>query len=144
MAIKNTLRTRWFWYSVACAIIWGPFFIASKLGAREIPAPAMQFLFTLGSWPIMVALLIITKFRVERNVKGIAYGTSAGVIAGLGTVGLFAAYATGENTSVVTAATSLYPTVTAILAVLILRERLTWVQAIGLAFASAALVLFSL
>lgn len=142
--MKESLRARWFWYSISCVVIWGPFFICSKLGAREIPAPAMQFLFTIGSLPIMVALLAVTKFKLEKNIKGIAYGTGAGILAGLGTVGLFAAYGTGENTTVVTAATSLYPVVTAILAVLILRERLTWLQVMGLAFAALALVLFSL
>jgi drug/metabolite transporter (DMT)-like permease len=34
--------------------------------------------------------------------------------------------------------------VTVVLAVLILRERLTWIQVVGLAFATAAFVLFSL
>lgn len=144
MALKDTLRTRWFWYSVAAAVIWGPFFIASKLGAREIPAPTMQFLFTIGSLPILVALLAATKCKIEKNIKGIVYGTGAGILAGLGGLGLFAAYGTGENTSVVTAATSLYPMVTVVLAVLILRERLTWLQVVGLAFASVALILFSL
>jgi len=144
MAVSDTLRTRWFWYSISCVIIWAPFFIASKLGAREIPAPTMQFLFTMGSLPIMVVLLLVTKCKLEKDVKGITYGTGAGILAGLGTVGLFAAYGTGESTSVVTAATSLYPMVTVVLAVLILRERLTWLQVTGLAFAAAALVLFSL
>jgi uncharacterized membrane protein len=104
----------------------------------------MQFLFTIGSLPIMVVLLFVTKCKLEKDVKGITYGTGAGILAGLGTVGLFAAYGTGESTSVVTAATSLYPMVTVVLAVLILRERLTWLQVTGLALAAAALVLFSL
>jgi len=44
---------------------------------------------------------------------------------------------------VITTASSLYPVVTVILAVSILRERLTWVQVLGLGFATAAFVLFS-
>jgi transporter family protein len=144
MALKETLRTRWFWYSISCVVLWGPFMIASKLGSREIPAPTMQFLFTMGSLPILLVLLPVRHFRLEKNVKGIAYGTASGIVAGLGTVALFAAYSTGGNTSVITAVISLYPVVTAIMAVLILREHLTWVQIVGLVFVGVALILFSL
>jgi drug/metabolite transporter (DMT)-like permease len=117
--------------------------IASKLGAREIPAPTMQFLFTIGSLPILLVLLFVRHFRLEKHAKGIVYATATGVLAALGGLGLFAAYGTGGNTTVITAVTSLYPMVTVVLAVLILRERLTWVQVVGLVFAAVALILFS-
>jgi drug/metabolite transporter (DMT)-like permease len=55
----------------------------------------------------------------------------------------FAAFRTGGNTSVITAATSLYPMITVALAVTILRERLTWLQIAGLGFAAAAFIIFS-
>jgi len=144
MAVKDTLRARWFWYSILCVVLWGPFMIASKLGSREIPAPTMQFLFTIGSLPILAGLVSVTRFRLEKNVRGIAYGTAAGILAGLGGVGLFAAYGTGGSTTVITAVSSLYPMVTVVLAVLILREHLTWVHVTGLVFAAVALILFSL
>jgi drug/metabolite transporter (DMT)-like permease len=38
----------------------------------------------------------------------------------------------------------MYPLITVVLAVLILREKLTWVHVTGLVFAAAAFVLFSL
>jgi len=56
----------------------------------------------------------------------------------------FAALRSGGNTSVVTTATGLYPMITVLLAVLVLRERLTAVQVVGLAFAAAAIIIFSL
>ncbi len=144
MALRETLRAKWFWYSAFCVLVWGPYNIVSKLGSREISAPAMQYLFTWGSLPVMLGLLLARRFRLERSGKGIAYGVITGILSGIGGLGLFAAFGSGGNTTVVTTTTSLYPMVTVILAVIILRERLTWVQGLGLVFATAALILFSL
>jgi len=104
----------------------------------------MQFLFTFGALPVAVALLIARRFKLEKSLKGIFYAVANGVLSGVGGLALFAAYRSGGNTSVITAATALYPMITVVLAVLILRERLTWVQVVGLAFAGAAIVIFSL
>jgi uncharacterized membrane protein len=144
MALRETWRAKWFWYSVFCVLVWGPYNIVSKLGSREIPAPTMQYLFTWGSLPVMLGLLVARRFRLEKSSKGILYGMTTGILSGIGGLGLFAAFGSGGNTTVVTTTTSLYPMVTVILAVVILRERLNWVQVLGLVFATAALILFSL
>ena len=144
MALRETLRAKWFRYSAFCVLVWGPYNIVSKLGSREIPAPAMQYLFTWGSLPVMLGLLLARRLRLERSGKGISYGVITGILSGIGGLGLFAAFGSGGNTTVVTTTTSLYPMVTVILAVIILRERLTWVQVLGLVFTTAALILFSL
>jgi bacterial/archaeal transporter family protein len=116
----------------------------SKLGSREIPPETMQFLFTLGTIPVGIALLIARGFRLEKSPKGITYGVLNGVLSGAGGLALFAAYHTGGNTSLITTATALYPMVTVVLAVLILRERFRPIQALGLAFAAIAIVIFAL
>jgi uncharacterized membrane protein len=141
---SGLLGKRWFWYSTFCVLVWGPYNIVSKLGSREIPAPTMQYLFTWGSLPMLLGLLGARRFRLEKSWKGIWYGIITGILSGIGGLGLFAAFGSGGNTAVVATTTSLYPMVTVILAVLILRERLTRVQAVGLVFATAALILFSL
>jgi transporter family protein len=104
----------------------------------------MQFLFTIGTLPIGLALLIARKFKMERSPEGIAYALLNGVLAGVGGLALFAAYHTGSNTSLVTVATALYPMITVVLAVVLLRERFRLVQVIGLGFAIVAIVIFSL
>ncbi len=90
-----------------------------------------------------MVLLARRGFRLERNAKGILYSVGNGVLAGIGSWALFAAYRTGGNTSVITAFTATYPIVSVILAVVVLRERLTWLHVIGLGFAAAAFVIFS-
>jgi transporter family protein len=138
-----TLKSRWFWYSIFCLVCWGPYAICSKLGSMEIPALTMQFLFTIGGIPIAVGVLAARRFRLEPSFKGISYGLIIGVLSAIGGTALFAAYGTGANTAVVTVVTGLYPLVTVVLAVWLLRERLTQRQIIGLGFAAAAFVLFS-
>jgi transporter family protein len=143
MALRGTLKSRWFWYSILCVLSWGAWALASKLGSREIPPQAMQFLFTLGTLPVAAALLIARRGKLEKSGKGISYAVLNGVLAGVGGLTLFAAYHTNSNTSVITAATALYPMITVVLAVLILHERLTLVQMLGLVFAALAIVAFS-
>ncbi len=144
MSVEETVKAKWFWYSLFCVLLWGPYSIVSKLGSREIPAPTMQFLFTIGALPVGLGLLAARRFKLENSLKGISYGVATGILSGIGGMGLFAAYGTGGNTSVITAATGLYPMVTVVLAFVFLRERLTALQLVGLGFAGAAIVIFSL
>jgi uncharacterized membrane protein len=144
MALSDALKARWFWYSILCVLCWGGWVLLSKLGSREIPPETMQFLFTVGTLPVGIALLAARRGKLEKSKTGITYAVSNGILAGVGGLTLFAAYHTNGNTSLITVATSLYPVITVVLAMLILRERLTATQALGLAFAGAAIVLFSL
>ena len=137
-------KAKWFWYSILCALCWAGWALSSKLGSREIPARTMQFLITFGTLPVALVLLAMRHFKLERSPKGIFYAVANGVLGGLGGLWLFAAFRTGGNTVVITTVTGLYPMVTVVLAILLLRERLTKRQVIGLAFAAVALVIFSL
>jgi drug/metabolite transporter (DMT)-like permease len=143
MQIPNVLRARWFWCCVFCVACWVPWAIFSKLGSEEIPAPTMQYLFTWGGVPVGLAVLVMQRFRIEKSRKGIFFGLMVGILSGAGQLALFAAYGTGHNAAIITTATSLYPLVTVMLALPLLRERLTKAQLAGLGFAAAALVIFS-
>lgn len=141
---KQHWNARWFWYSMICVLCWGGWALLSKLGSREIPPETMQFLFTLGTLPVCLALLIGRRGKLEKSPRGISYGVLNGVLSGVGGLTLFAAYHTNGSTSLITVATALYPMITVILAISILRERFRPVQALGLLFAVAAIVIFSL
>jgi len=67
-----------------------------------------------------------------------------GVLSGVGGLALFAAYHTNGNTTLITATTALYPMITVLLAIVILREQFRPIQALGLLFAAVAIVIFSL
>jgi len=118
--------------------------MASKLGSRTLSVAVMQYLFAWGTVPVGLALLATRRFKLEKSFKGISYGVANGLLSSLGNVALLAAYRSGGNTAVITTATALYPMITVVLAIVILRERLTKTQVIGLGFAAAAMVIFSL
>ena len=144
MPIPEALKAKWFWYSLLCVILMGGWTLLSKIASSEISARTMQFLYPFGWVPVAVACLWSRKFRFEKSPRGILYGIAVGVLGGIGGLAFFAAYRTGGNTSAITAATGMYPLVTVVLAVLILREKLTWLHVVGLCFAAAAFLLFSL
>ena len=137
-------RKSWFWYSALAVLAWGAWAVLSKLASSEIPAESLQFLFTAGTLPVAIALLAARKFKVEPSARGISISVANGVVSAIGILAIFAAFRSGGNTGVITVTSSLYPVITVALALLILRERLTRVQTLGLALAACAIVIFSL
>jgi transporter family protein len=137
-------RKPWFWYSVLAVLAWGAWAVLSKLASSEIPAESLQFLFTVGTLPVAVALLVARRFKVEPSPRGISFSVANGVVSAIGILALVAAFRSGGNTGVITVTTSLYPVITVVLAILILHEQLTKVQTLGLVLAAAAIVMFSL
>jgi transporter family protein len=142
--LKQMRNARWFWYSMICVVCWGGWALLSKLGSREIPPDTMQFLFTVGTVPVGLALLLARRGKLEKSRPGIAYGVLNGILSGVGGLTLFAAYHTNGNTTLITAAAALYPMITVALAITILRERFRPIQGLGLLFAAIAIVIFSL
>src|SRR5580693_6830580 len=116
--LRQMRNASWFWYSILCVLCWGAWALLSKLGSREIPPQTMQFLFTIGALPVGVGLLVARRCKLENSKKGIFYAVLNGVLSGIGGLTLFAAYHTNGNTTLITVASSLYPTITVVLAVL--------------------------
>jgi uncharacterized membrane protein len=143
MALREAVKAKWFWWMIFCLACWGPYALLSKLGSNEISPYGMQFLFTLGSIPVVLVVLARKKFKLEKNRKGIIYGLVAGILSAAGSIGFFAAFRSGGNASVITTATGMYPVVTVLVALLFLHERLTRTQVIGLGFAIVAFFIFS-
>jgi transporter family protein len=144
MAILAKLRVKWFWCSVLTVLAWAAWAICAKIGSNELSVNAMQFFFSIGAAPLAVLLLIKQHFTLERDSRGIIYGVTNGLLSSVGNLALLAAFRSGGNTAVIAAATSLYPMITVALAILFLRERLTKRQLLGIGFAAAAIVIFSL
>ena len=138
------LKARWFWCSILAASCWGGWALLSKLATLEIPETSTQFLSNLGMLPVAVTVITARAFRFEKSGRGISYSLAGGGLSAAGIVALLAAFRSGGSTSVITVTTALYPMITVVLAVLILRERLTRLQMVGLGLAAVAMVIFSL
>jgi uncharacterized membrane protein len=141
---EPALKTRWFWYSIVTVIGWAGWALFLKLGSEEIPSDASLFLQTAGMTPLAVLLLFNRSAREVKDKKGIVYSILNGAITGVGILALLAAYRSGGNTSVVSVTSSLYPLVTFALALVVLHERLTKKQTLGVVLATASIVLFSI
>lgn len=139
------IKARWFWYSLICMFCFAGYLFVSKLGLKQgVSDPTMYYLFIWGSLPVALVLLPFRVSRLEKSSRGIVYGIIVGILGGAGQLAMLNSLAVpGGNTSVITAVTGLYPMITVILAVLLLRERLTWIQTTGLFLAAIAIVIFA-
>jgi transporter family protein len=142
-AASNTLKKSWFWYSIAASLCWTAWAFTARLGSKEIPPTTMQFVSAFGFLLVGLVMLAVQRPQLKKNLRGNSYALISGVLLGLGGIALYGAYRAGENASVVTATTSLYPVATVLLAVTFLRERLNRLQLLGVGFAVAAILLLT-
>jgi uncharacterized membrane protein len=132
---------RWLLYcllTVLCFGVWGVSFKA--LDPYGVTAGRSQALSTLGIVPILLVLAASPGWRGgERRRRGSVWAFVAGVLVGLGNLAYYHAQAEGGKVASVVSLSMLYPAVTVVLALLLLRERPGAVQAVGIALSLAAI-----
>lgn len=131
---------KWLQYAVLCIFWWGVFGFLSKIGSDRASPAQMQILFTIGMLPVVA--IALSRRNIGRDRLGIGYGVLIGVLAGLGGMAYFAAMKNGEA-SLVGPVTSLFPLLTVVLAVFILKERMNPVQIAGIGLGLTAIVILS-
>jgi drug/metabolite transporter (DMT)-like permease len=106
-----------------------------------------------GAWPLLpgqaVALLIILPFALRARVSRAAWRSAAALVIAAGLLSgtanlLFLASTAYGQLAVVAVLAALYPAVTVLLARVVLSERWSQLQAVGLVAAAAAIVLVGL
>jgi bacterial/archaeal transporter family protein len=143
-AVRQSLKTKWFWYAMASSLCWTGWAFTAKIGSKEIPPATMEFISAFGFGLVSVCVMRGETAVSDKNQAGKMYALISGVLLALGGISLYGAYRAGYNASVVTAVTSLYPVVTVLCAVGFLREKLNKMQVVGLLFAVAAMSILSL
>ena len=119
---------KWLRYALLSIFWWGVFGFLSKIGSAKASPIQMQILFTVGMLPLVAAALL--RGKIDRDHVGAAYGVLMGVLTGLGGIAYFGAMQAGKA-SLVGPVTSLFPLLTVLLAVGILKERMNKVQVAG-------------
>jgi drug/metabolite transporter (DMT)-like permease len=142
-AASETLKRSWFWYSIAASLCWTAWAFTARLGSEEIPPTTMQFVSAFGFLLVGLVMVAVQKPQLTKSLRGNCYALISGILLGLGGIALYGAYRTGDNASVVTATTSLYPVATVLLAVTFLHEKINKLQLLGVCFAVAAILLLS-
>lgn len=136
----------WLVYSLLTIFLWGAWGAVSKVVSSDVDANTNQIYFTVGLLPLMLLLFPAARRKAagERRGAGIGWAFITGILGGAGNIAFFRALSTGGKVSIVAPATALFPLVTVILAVTILRERLSRYQVAGFLLALVAIYLLSM
>jgi transporter family protein len=135
----------WLTYSLLTVLLWGAWGAVSKVASGSVDADTNQIFFTVGLLPLIPFVIrSVGTARGSRLRAGVAWAFLTGILGGVGNIAFFHSLAIGGNASIVVPATALFPVVTVILAVTLLRERISKLQWLGLAVAFAAIYLLSM
>jgi drug/metabolite transporter (DMT)-like permease len=135
-------RAGWLGLTIAALALWGLYGIAFKIASDHLSPIAGQLLSTAGL--LLPALFLIGPVvRERRSTAGLFIGFISGVCGALGNFALLASLGAGGQAAIVFPLTALYPLVTVVIAVLLMRERARRVQVIGMCLAILAVLLLS-
>lgn len=135
---------KWLFYTLLSVLFWGVWGVVSKPVADTIPADRYQALMTLGFLPAALLAARSPQLCVGTNLRhGIFFGFLAGLFGGVGNIALFYSLAQGGKASIIFPLTALYPVVTVVASLIVLRERLNRVQLIGIGLAVVAILLLN-
>ena len=146
---KPSRRPTWLLWSLATIVLWGLWGLVSKVASDGVDAYTNQLLYTVGLAPLIAFVAWnLWKSRktdkTEGRGRGIFWAFLTGILGGVGNLAFFQALVTGGKASVVAPVTALFPMVTVLLALLVLRERLGKQQWVGLGLAFVAIYLLSM
>jgi drug/metabolite transporter (DMT)-like permease len=134
----------WLVWAVVAQISWGVWAVLSKLLGDALTAEQSQALSTFGLLPILGPLVCSGGYNLRAaSRKGIAFAILGGVITCLGNIAYYAAVSRGEKVATVASVTAIAPLVTVLLAMLLLRESINRIQALGIALSLIAIWLFN-
>ncbi len=122
--------------------VWGLWGFFSKLGTSVLSAQNVLVFSIIGSIIGVMITIIALPGPLVMNPRGILYAILSGATSTLGSMFFFLALRKGP-TPIIVSITSLYPLVTILLSVLILREAITLRHALGIACALLAMFLFA-
>src|SRR5688572_19115482 len=138
-------RSAWLVYTLIAIVLWGGWGIVSKLAERELPPASIQVISTIGV--VLPILLLLVSPRIRQGKSFFAGGLAAfctGLCGSIGNLALLLSFKQGGEASVVLPLTSMFPLVTIVLAVLLLRERINLIQGLGIVMALIAFYFFGL
>ncbi|RDH76864.1 DMT family transporter [Mycolicibacterium moriokaense] len=139
-----TGRTRsWIFYAALLILFWGVWGAFSALPADKYGYPDEMIYSIWALTMIIPAAFILRGERWDRRPQATIYGLLIGFTGAGGQLVLFAALTMGPA-YLIFPIISISPAITVLMAMLLLRERLKALAAVGLVMALAAIVLFSI
>jgi transporter family protein len=134
---------RWIAWTLLTLASWGLWAILSKLIGGAVSDAQLQVISTLGVLPILAALWAMPEAGAGGNRRrGVLLAIAAGIISCVGNIAYYAALGEAKAATVIPL-TALYPVVTVILAVPLLKERVNPWQWLGIVISLSAIYLFN-
>jgi len=138
-----TMHT-WQMFSLMTLVLWGTWGILGKLSTNQGTSPMLvAMLSSLGALAVVALVQLIARLPLHQPPLGLTYALLAGAVGGLGAILFFYALRDGK-VSVVLPISACYPVLTILMAVLLLKEEVSLVQGLGIAFAVTGVLLLSL
>jgi transporter family protein len=134
----------WLWFAVIALVFWGVTGVTQKLSTNSISSERSFLWFCWAMVALSAVVLIWARPHWGLATIVVVSSIAGGALNGLGAWTSFRALESGGKASIVISLISLYPLLTVALAVLLLKERLTWMQMAGACVAIAAAILLSL
>ena len=132
----------WLIYSLLCLLLWGLWGFALKIAYQNLSWIQTYFLSSLASFTLMLVIILYYRMKPPSiNTPAIA-AIIAGIFGGAGYLFFVKALEQGKA-SIVIPLTALYPAITAIIALVVLREKISLYQGIGILLAIVASILLS-
>ena len=139
--MKTFGTNSWFWYALITVAAWGAVGLLQKLGTNRISSRSVLV------W-LFVGFALLVPFLPLAQLTGLSpylffVGMLSGFLNALGAWFLFLSMESGATASVAVPLTGLFPVITVILGVSILRERPTTLEWIGVCCALLGGILLS-
>lgn len=133
----------WFGFAVLALTLWGVTGVTQKLSTNLISSERSFLWFCWAMATLSAIVFFAAPPHWGSGRAAVLSAVAGGTLNGLGAWTSFRALESGGKASIVISLISLYPLLTVLLAVLLLGERLTWMQASGVVVAIAAAILLS-
>ncbi len=133
----------WLGFAILALILWGITGVTQKLSTNRISSERSFLWFCWAMIALSAAVLPAAGRHWALGALVVICSVAGGALNGFGAWTSFRALESGGKASIVISLISLYPLLTVVLAVVLLGERLTWMQALGAFAAIAAAILLS-
>ncbi|MGH9684392.1 MAG: EamA family transporter [Candidatus Acidiferrales bacterium] len=132
----------WFVYTLFTIFVWGLWGLFSKLAVDEAEARFVLLFQAVGMFVFSIVAVSIMRFSVPWSSRGFTYGVLAGLTAFAGYFTFFLALERGKA-SVIVPLAAMGPVFTVVLSIILLHERPTLRQSVGIALAVLACIVIA-
>jgi transporter family protein len=139
---KGKIMRGWLLNSLMAFVCFGLWGFFPKVAVRYINPKSALIYEVMGGVLVAVVTWLTMRKGIEHDLRGVTPALITGVVGYLGMFFFLHAVELGK-VSVVASLTAVYPVVTILLAVLILKEQITYVQYAGIFMAMAGVILLS-